>query len=86
MRSRYTAYAQGNVSYLLESWHHSTRPATLALEPEVQWIRLKILTSSDERVEFIATCRINGKAQKMQENSRFVREGGRWYYLDGDLS
>ncbi len=83
MRSRYTAYALGDVPYLLDSWHESTRPASLELDPGVQWIRLKIIASSEERVEFVATCRVNGKAHSMRENSRFVREGDSWYYLDG---
>ena len=84
MRSRFTAYATGDIPYLLESWHESTRPAALDLEPGLHWIRLKILDSGEDRVEFIATCRINGKAHKMHERSRFVREDGRWYYLDGE--
>lgn len=83
MRSRYTAYAMQDVPYLLDSWHDSTRPQALELEHDIQWIRLKILASSKDRVEFVATYRVNGKAHKLQENSRFVREGGRWYYLDG---
>ena len=83
MRSRYTAYALGDTRFLLDSWHPSTRPETLPPEPGVQWIRLKILASGEDRVEFIATCKVNGKAHRMQEHSRFVREGGRWYYLDG---
>ena len=83
MRSRYTAYAMQNTRYLLETWHASTRPASLELDSSTQWIRLKILDSSADRVEFVATCRINGKAHRLQENSRFEYERGRWYYLDG---
>lgn len=72
-----------DVPYLLDSWHDSTRPETLELESGVQWIRLKIVASSEDRVEFIATYRMNGKAYKLQEVSRFIRDGGSWYYLDG---
>lgn len=85
MRSRYTAYAMQNTRYLLETWHASTRPASLELDSSTQWIRLKILDSSADRVEFVATCRINGKAHRLQENSRFVHEHGRWYYVDGQV-
>lgn len=85
MRSRYTAYAMQNTRYLLETWHASTRPASLELDLSTQWIRLKILDSSADRVEFVATCRINGKAHRLQENSRFVHEHGRWYYVDGQV-
>ena len=34
-------------------------------------------------VEFVARCRDSGRAQRMHETSRFVREQGRWYYVDG---
>ncbi|MEO8672408.1 MAG: YchJ family metal-binding protein, partial [Tahibacter sp.] len=33
MRSRYCAYVRGLDDYLRESWHPSTRPATLASNP-----------------------------------------------------
>ena len=37
-------------------------------------------------VEFVARLRYGGgKAQRMHEVSRFVREDGRWYYVDGDI-
>lgn len=85
MRSRYTAYAMQNAQYLLETWHASTRPASLELDSSTKWIRLKILASSVDRVEFVAICRINGKAHRLQENSRFVHEHGRWYYVDGQV-
>ncbi|TAJ48059.1 MAG: hypothetical protein EPO52_07730 [Herbiconiux sp.] len=43
MRSRYTAFAVRDAAYLLHSWHPSTRPATLELEPGIRWFRLDIL-------------------------------------------
>ncbi|MDE2145681.1 MAG: hypothetical protein KGJ24_03220, partial [Burkholderiales bacterium] len=36
-------------------------------------------------VEFVARSKQQGRAIRLHETSRFVREGGRWYYLDGDL-
>jgi SEC-C motif-containing protein len=36
-------------------------------------------------VEFVARYRVQGRAVRLHENSRFVREGGRWYYIDGDM-
>lgn len=83
MRSRYTAYTLGDVQYLLDSWYHLTRPETIELERDVQWLRLNILASSTDQVKFVATYRVNGKANKLRENSRFIREEGRYYYLDG---
>jgi hypothetical protein len=36
-------------------------------------------------VEFIARSRVsNAAAVRQHERSRFVREGGRWFYVDGD--
>ena len=34
-------------------------------------------------VEFVARSKLGGRAQRLHEISRFVRQGGRWYYLDG---
>lgn len=90
MRSRYSAFACNDESYLLESWHPDTRPESLGLfdkEP-VKWVGLKVLNHISEgskaTVEFIARYKINGKAQKIHELSRFVKEQGRWFYVDGD--
>lgn len=84
MRSRYVAYCLDEEQYLLESWHESTRPASVKADPPVQWIRLKIVdaASRDDQVEFVATFRVNGKAHKLKEKSRFLFDGGAWFYLD----
>ena len=83
MRSRFTAYATGNAKYLLDSWHASTRPESIEIDPAMQWIRLSIVNSGIDHVEFVATYRVHGRAHKLQEKSRFVSEGGRWFYVDG---
>jgi len=48
------------------------------------WIRLKIVdaVSWDEQIEFVATYRVNGKAHKLREKSRFLFDGEAWFYLD----
>ncbi len=91
MRSRYTAYVLGNEAYVLSTWHASTRPASLSLaeQPAARWIGLKLLRHEQQNethaiVEFIARYKVNGRAYKMQETSRFVKEDGRWFYVDGD--
>lgn len=89
MRSRYTAFVLGLADYLRASWHASTRPATLTLEPDVKWLGLTVKAHQSTgvdtaTVEFIARSRLGGgKAQRLHEVSRFVREDGRWFYLDG---
>jgi SEC-C motif domain protein len=91
MRSRYAAYEAGDTEWLLASWHPSTRPATLDLEPGAKWLGLevrdhKVIDSDHAEVEFVARCRVGGgRAVRLHERSRFVREDGRWYYVDGDL-
>ncbi len=92
MRSRYVAYALGLEPYLLTTWHASTRPACLSLEtePRPRWIGLTIQrceSHGEEQgtVEFVARYRIGGRAYRMRETSQFVREDGRWFYVDGAI-
>ena len=85
MRSRYSAYVFKNEQYLLDSWHSSTRPSSIDINTSQQWIRLKIINSEEQHVEFIATYRVQGKAHKMHENSCFVFEDGNWFYVDGEI-
>lgn len=89
MRSRYSAYAFGDVAYLLRSWHPLTRPAELTLDPELRWYRLDILSTSrggmldtDGTVEFRAHYRSPDGAGAQHETSRFVRDAGAWVYVD----
>jgi len=91
MRSRYVAYALGLEPYLLETWHISTRPAELKLDEDPpRWLGLSIKRYEQQEidlatVEFVARYKIGGRAYRLHETSRFVREGGRWLYLDGDI-
>jgi SEC-C motif-containing protein len=90
MRSRYSAFVRGEVPYLLSTWHASTRPATLELEAGAKWLGLEIkahrMTGADSaEVAFVARFRLSGRAVRQHELSRFVREEGRWYYVDGDV-
>ena len=93
MRSRYSAYVLNLDDYLHGSWHASTRPASpdpsRAAEPRVTWLGLSVkqhvVTGPDTaEVEFIARYRVGGgSAVRLHERSRFVREHGHWFYLDG---
>ncbi|HAX21563.1 MAG TPA: hypothetical protein DCY64_14955 [Hydrogenophaga sp.] len=90
MRSRYSAFVLERVAYLQSSWHASTRPADLTLEPGVKWLGLevrahRVIDADHAEVEFVARSRVAGRGQRLHETSRFVREGGRWFYVDGDL-
>jgi SEC-C motif-containing protein len=90
MRSRFSAFAVSDAAYLLQTWHPSTRPATLELDADRRWYRLDIVATREggpfDRtgvVEFEAYHRGAGGAGTQREISRFVREDGRWLYLDG---
>ena len=91
MRSRYVAYALGLEPYLLETWHISTRPAELKLdENPPRWLGLSIKRYEQQEidlatVEFVARYKIGGRAYRLHETSRFVREDGRWFYIDGEI-
>jgi SEC-C motif-containing protein len=92
MRSRYSAYVLGLGDYLLATWHESTRPASLAPnEPGLKWLGLDVKRHVPQDadhaiVEFVARSKLGGRAHRLHETSRFVREGGRWYYVDGDIA
>ena len=86
MRSRYSAYVQKLEAYLLATWHSGTRPAVLDLEADnTKWLGLEVkshLCESAVRatVEFVARYKTGGRAGRLHEVSRFVREEGRWFY------
>ncbi len=91
MRSRYSAFRRGDVAYLLKSWAPETRPRALSLEPDQEWISLKItrheLTEPDWAVvAFTAKWRQGRKKGRLSETSRFRREGQGWVYVDGIVS
>ena len=90
MRSRYSAFVQDRLDYLLATWHPSRRPARL--EPNLlglKWLGLDVrrhtvIDADHATVEFVARSKLGGRAERLHELSRFVREGERWFYLDGD--
>lgn len=108
MRSRYTAYVMKDQDYLRATWHASTRPPEPIVDKneKIQWLGLEIKSAlrlrqrkvdlpeqpDQDAVEFVARFKVNGRAQRIHEISRFVREpdpavGGklRWFYLDGSF-
>ena len=91
MRSRYTAFVRENAAYLQATWAVSHRPAQLTLDAGTRWLGLsvkdhRVVDATHAEVEFVARDRDrSGRAHRLHERSRFVREDGRWYYVDGDL-
>jgi SEC-C motif-containing protein len=107
MRSRYTAYTLRNEAYLRATWHPGTLPAGPIVDPDekLQWLGLEVKsalrlrqrkanlpeTPDRDTVEFVARYKIAGRAHRLHEVSRFVRESDgegaipRWFYLDGSF-
>ena len=88
MRSRYSAYVLQREDYLLRTWHASTRPLELNLD-KVQWLGLQLrctqagsVTDREGVVEFVARYKRQGRAERLHETSRFVRDEGQWFYVE----
>jgi len=93
MRSRYSAYVLGLEDYLRDTWHPATRPAGLDLQvvPRPQWqglsVKAQVPVDNDHAtVEFVARYKLNGRAFRLHEVSRFERVDGRWLYRDGEIN
>ncbi|MEZ5246928.1 MAG: YchJ family metal-binding protein [Acidimicrobiales bacterium] len=92
MRSRFTAFAVGDVDHLERSWAPETRPSEIRVDPARRWTRLEILSVVDGRelaatgvVEFRAHYDVDGVTGRLHERSTFRREHGRWVYVAGAL-
>jgi SEC-C motif-containing protein len=105
MRSRYSAYTLRDEAYLRATWHPSTLPAGPIVDPDerCQWLGLEVKSAlrlrqrkanlpespDSDTVEFVARYKIGGRAHRLHEVSRFVREQrgdvARWFYLDGSF-
>ena len=81
MRARYSAYALGEETYLLGTWHPTTRPASVDLT--ARWLRLEVLSATGGLldVEGSVHFRAHHVGGVLEERSRFVRDAGRWSYL-----
>jgi SEC-C motif-containing protein len=98
MRSRYTAYVEGAVDYVIATTAAGARgrldrAALVGYCRSLRGISLRILEvrgggplEETGVVEFAATLRAQGRTFVQRERSRFVREQGRWVYVDGDVA
>ncbi|MDB5936313.1 MAG: hypothetical protein JWQ01_3657 [Massilia sp.] len=105
MRSRYCAYTLRDEAYLRATWHPSTLPPSPIVDPEekLQWLGLEVKSAlrlrqrkanlpdspDSDTVEFVARYKVGGRAHRLHEVSRFLREqsagAARWFYLDGSF-
>ena len=92
MRARYSAYVLNDTAFIAATWHPTTRPQLeerVAGETDNRWLGLEVRhaceTGDEATVEFVARYKRGGRAQRLHEVSRFVREAGLWWYLDGSF-
>ncbi|MBW9211288.1 SEC-C domain-containing protein [Mumia sp. zg.B21] len=81
MRSRYAAYAVGDLDHVFRTWHPRTRPDDVANTPGVTWVGLEIVDAVGDEVEFRAHCTTASGPGVLHERSRFERRTGRWVYV-----
>ncbi|APG66407.1 Sec-C motif domain protein [Tenacibaculum todarodis] len=86
MRSRYSAFVLANIDYLQKSHHSKTRPSKLenkeilAWTKSVEWVKLDVLNSTENSVEFKAYFYENGSLNVIHEHSFFEKENNHWVY------
>ena len=105
MRSRYSAYTLRNEAYLRATWHPSTCPpdTIVGADETLRWLGLEVKSAlrlrqrkaesdteaNSDSVEFVARYKSGGRAHRLHEVSRFLREPSsgamRWFYLDGSF-
>lgn len=91
MRSRFAAFQLRKPEYLQATWDPVKRPRQLGLDQDERtWSSLEVIktiggTESDDRgvVEFKAKYELGEDTYLFHEISRFTRQDGRWFYLDG---
>lgn len=93
MRSRYSAYAFGLTDYIMKTTHPDNPDFT---ENHTQWteeilhfcnvtdfLGLKIIEVSEGTEKAYVTFEASLSSGILKEKSRFLKENGKWYYVDG---
>jgi SEC-C motif-containing protein len=81
MRSRYSAYALGELDHVFRTWHPRTRPDDVTPAPGLTWTRLEVLDATGDEVEFRAHHLTSDGPGVLHERSVFELRGGRWVYV-----
>ena len=96
MRSRYSAFVQADIDYILATYASKTRPVEerddiLKWTQSVKWLGLEVLKTekgevndSEGWVEFKACFKEDGQNQIMHERSYFQKENAAWVYVSGE--
>ncbi|AGN83939.1 hypothetical protein BBB57_02475 [Kosakonia sacchari] len=94
MRSRYTAFVLHQSEYLVKTWHPSCGAEAFRQQIEAgfaatTWRGLTVFehaygeNDNEGFVSFVARFNEHGKDGAIIERSRFLKENGQWYYIDG---
>jgi len=93
MRSRYSAFCDNQVPYLISTHWPVDPTASTAIQQTIdstRWLGLKIIASTpvteddtEGFVEFVAFFEDQGIRQ-LHEKSRFEKQEGRWFYTSGE--
>jgi len=90
MRSRYSAYVESDARYLLlstakEKQHPEDIGIIEDFSSQVEWLKLDIVASKANTVEFKAYYKDKEGIKLLHEKSTFIQEDGLWKYSDGEL-
>lgn len=97
MRSRYAAYARGEVDYIVQTtapgspaWQepvHIWRDEIRRFGRKSEFLGVELLDASVDgdlgEVLFLAKLREGGEDASFEERSAFIRRDGRWFYESG---
>jgi SEC-C motif-containing protein len=96
MRSRYTAFCQGNIDYLIATLYPDQRTETDRAEltktiNNTKWLSLTIINTNQGKkndaiayVEFEAIYQVN-EPRQLHERSKFIKKNNQWFYVEGDI-
>lgn len=85
MRSRFSAFATANASYILNTQaaalSQNIDPETFSKELQTQkWIKMEVLEATENRVAFTASMLYNETLYTLTETSLFSKEDEKWLY------
>ncbi|NLE86946.1 MAG: YchJ family protein [Myxococcales bacterium] len=96
MRSRYTAFTQGDVDYILKTHdpdtvHQVDRESTEQWAKQSEWLGFELLSvqggTPEEfqgTIEFVARYRLKGAQLEHRERATFRRQDDTWFFVDGE--
>ena len=84
MKSRYNAFVALDGEYLAKTTTQKTSTDMSAYE-NIEWIKLDIIDSYDNIVEFKTYFKEDGILNLLHEKSSFIKEDGMWKYNSGEI-